>query len=233
MKIKSVILALSIVPFLFSCKDDDNGPSTGQGINDSFSTSVQSWKGDFADYPKDADAFYELKYSHEKLPAPLDQASKGIFISGNNHSDDLFMFMKKKVSGLTPNQTYRMKISIELASNASNVPGAGGSPGTSVYVKAGMSIKEPVKVLDSRNYYIMNIDKGRQSQGGADAVVLGNADNGSGKQEYSLIRRSGEFTGKADENGEAWVMVGTDSAFEATTALYYTKVEASFTAVKQ
>jgi len=236
MKIKSVILAFMLIPLLFSCKDDnnDNAPVPGSGgIDDSFNTSTQSWNGDFADYPKDSEAFYELKYSHENLPAPLDQTIKGIRISGNNHSDDLFMFMKKKVSGLVPNRSYKMKIDVELASNARNGGiGVGGSPGSGVTIKAGLTTTEPIKVLnDTANHYRLNVDKGNQSVGGKDAVVLGNVENGTDKQEYSLIQRSGEFTGKADDKGEAWVMIGTDSGFEATTTLYYTKVKASFTAV--
>jgi hypothetical protein len=234
MKIKSVIVALSILPLLFSCKDDNDNVSPGQGgINDSFNSSTQSWQGDFADYPKDSDAFYELKFSHENLPAPLNQSSKGLLLSGNNHSDDLFMFIKKKVTGLQPNQTYKMKIDVELASNArSSDFGVGGSPGGSVYIKAGMSVKEPAKVLDNQNYYRLNIDKGNQATGGADVVVLGNIDNGD-KPEYALIKRSGKFTGKTDDKGEVWVMVGTDSGFEAVTALYYTKIEASFAEVTE
>jgi hypothetical protein len=235
MKIKSVILALSILPFLFSCNDDDNIPSPGQaGINDTFNSSTQIWTGDFTDYPKDREPSYLLKFSHENLPAPLDQSSKGLFITGNNHSDDLFMFIKKKVSGLVPNQSYRMKIDVELASNAYAEAGVGGSPATGVTLKAGMTAVEPVKILDeTKNFYQLNIDKGNQSVGGADAVVLGNVDNGIGKNEYAIIKRSGEFIGKADDKGEAWVMIGTDSGFEAITALYYTKVTASFAAVTQ
>jgi len=234
MKIKSVIFVLLIFPLLISCKDDDNTPSPDfGGVDDSFNTSTQSWKGDFSDYPKDSETFYELKFSHENLPAPLDQTAKGIRISGNNHSDDLFMFMKKKVSGLIPNRRYRMKIDVQLASNARKGDlGVGGSPGSGVTLKAGMTATEPSKVLDNTsNHYRLNIDKGNQSVGGADAVVLGNVENGTDKQDYVLIERSGEFTGKADDKGEAWVLIGTDSGFEATTTLYYTKVKASFTAI--
>ena len=234
MKIKSVIFALLIFPLLISCKDDYNTPGTGfGGIDDSFNTSPLSWTGDFADYPKDNEAFYELKYSHENLPAPLDQTAKGIRISGNNHSDDLLMFMKKKISGLVPNRSYRMKVDVQLASNARKGDlGVGGSPGSGVILKAGFTATEPVKTLDNTsNHYRLNIDKGNQSVGGADAVVLGDVENGIDKQDYTLIERSGEFTGKADDKGEAWVMIGTDSGFEATTTLYYTKVKASFTAI--
>ena len=234
MKIKSVILALLIFPLLFSCKDDNITPAPDFGeIDDSFNTSPLSWNGDFADYPKDSETFYELKYSHENLPAPLDQNAKGIRISGNNHSDDLFMFMKKKVSGLVPNRSYRMKIDVQLASNARKGDlGVGGSPGSGVILKAGMTVTEPQKVLENTsNHYRLNIDKGNQSGGGADVVVLGDVENGTDKQDYALIERSGEFKGKADDKGEAWVMIGTDSGFEATTTLYYTKVKASFTPI--
>jgi hypothetical protein len=233
MKIKFVIPALMLIPFFFSCKKNDDKQSPAQReIIDRFDTSMQSWSADFSDYPKDSENFYELKYSLENLPAPLNQEAKGIRISGNNHSDDLFMFIKKKISGLIPNQTYKMKIEVQLASNARKGDfGAGGSPGSGVILKSGMTAKEPLKTLNDRNSYILNIDKGNQSVGGADVVVLGDIDNGSDKPEYNLVQSSGEFTGKTDSNGEAWVMIGTDSGYEGITSLYYTKVKATFTAV--
>ncbi|CAM4279610.1 hypothetical protein SAMN06265348_109281 [Pedobacter westerhofensis] len=234
MKLKVVTLAILFAPLLFSCsKDHDTfNPATGD-IDDSFNHSVQSWTAGFSDYPKDKEVPWELKSSHEILPAPLDNTSKGILVSGINHSDDLFMYIKKKVSGLSPNKTYKMKVDVELASNAlrSNL-GVGGSPGGSVILKAGMTLEEPKKVMNpTGTLYVMNIDKGNQEREGVDAVKMGDIDNGTNKTDYALISRSAEFTGKADSNGEAWVYVGTDSGYEGTTTLYYTKVKASFSAV--
>lgn len=230
MKFKFVALFCILTPLLFSCKkNDDETPAGTVQIDDKFDISTNSWTGDFADYPAGEESFYELSYTHDKLPEPLDQTAKGIRISGNNHSDDLFMFIKKQVTGLIPNQQYTVQIEIELASNEiKGSLGVGGSPGESVIVKSGLTAIEPVKTLDAAtNYYRMNIDKSNQSNSGEDMKVLGDISNGTEKNEYTLIKRTGTFTGKADKDGNAWIVIGTDSGYEATTTLYYTQVKVS------
>ena len=61
-----------------------------------------------------------------------------------------------------------------LATNvAESLVGIGGSPGESVFVKAGASTVEPVTPEDDAGYFRMNIDKGNQSNGGESMVVVG------------------------------------------------------------
>jgi hypothetical protein len=233
MKIKSIASLLMLTIAFTACKkNDDNKPSTIV-VDDKFDASAQGWTGDFADYPSSADpAFYELSFGSATLPEPLDKTKKGLRITGNNHSDDLFMFIKKKVTGLKPNQVYKVKFEIELASNAaSKSSGIGGAPGESVTLGAGFSLQEPKKVVDPESgLYRMNIKKTNQTQSGEDMAAIGNIGNGTDKFTYKLIQRSGEFKGKTDAKGEVWLIVGTDSGFEGLTALYYTNVKATFTA---
>jgi hypothetical protein len=90
-----------------------------------FNEGTQGWEGDFADYPVDDSIFYELNYSHANLPANLG-FGKALLLSGNNHSDDLFMFLKKKITGLAPNADYNASFEVKFATNsAKNSVGAG------------------------------------------------------------------------------------------------------------
>ena len=86
----------------------------------------------------------------------------------------------------------------------------------------------------------MNIDKGNQSNGGRDAVVLGNVANaqlcGEDPPRYELKTLSGggqEVTAEADEQGRLWLLFGSDSGFESLTALWYTQVTVMLTPVSQ
>lgn len=63
-----------------------------------------------------------------------------------------------------------------------------------------------------------------QSSNGEDMKVIGNIGNGTEEFIYSLRKLSGECTGKTDDQGNLWMIFGTDSGFEATTTLYYTSV---------
>lgn len=224
---KKIILSIVSAAILFSCtKEDTTIPQLS--INDQFNVSTTGWSADFADYPVGEETFYELSTKKDaKLPAPLDTLKKGFRVSGNNHSDDLFMFITKKMTVPKANQLYKGTFEVEFASNAPNGSvGVGGSPAESVYVGIGLTSVEPKKVKDSTNkFYTMNIKKMQQATSGQDMKVIGNVANGTTESKYKLVKRTGEFTGKSDANGNLWVIVGTDSGFEATTTLYYTGVK--------
>ena len=123
----------------------------------------------------------------------------------------------------------RVFASVDLATNVpAGSVGIGGSPGESVFVKAGASAVEPVTVVDDNQYLRMNIDKGNQSRGGESMVVIGNvAHPGVVDREYrikTLDNANMPLTVNADEEGRVWLIVGTDSGFEGLSALYYSRI---------
>jgi hypothetical protein len=195
-----------------------------------FSTSTEGWTGDFADYPITDSLFYELSFYRCKLPLPLDTNKYSLHISGNNHSDDLFMFIKRKISGLLPNTTYQLMISVDLASKyPTNAVGVGGAPGEGVSLKVGASVIEPKKIVQA-GFFRMNINKD-QTVPGADMYTVGNVGVTDTTTVYTIINRNNSarlFIITADSNGELWVCIGTDSGYEATTTLYYNKITMTF-----
>jgi hypothetical protein len=199
-----------------------------------FLTGYDGWSGDFADYPVSDSIFYELEFNRINLPTPLATSSYALMIKGNNHSDDLFMFIKRKISGLLPNTTYQLLIDVEFASNApTNAVGVGGPPGEAVHMKAGASVLEPLKI-NSSGFYMMNIDKANQANGGVDMDTIGHVGVSDNTTVFTLINRNNSsnlFTITTDGNGEVWVCIGTDSGFEATTKLYYNLINLTFTTV--
>lgn len=65
-----------------------------------FRNGAQGWQAGFADYPPATDdGFYGLKAEIRSLPPELGINGTGFYIQGNNHSDDLFMFLKRETSG--------------------------------------------------------------------------------------------------------------------------------------
>jgi hypothetical protein len=141
------------------------------------------------------------------------------------------MFWKRKTVGLLPNTVYEATFDLELASAAAaGMVGIGGAPGESVFLKAGASTAEPRIVTDKSGWLRMNIDKGNQSQPGASAAVLGHAAKPDAGTNYSIIRRdnrSSRLRATTAADGSLWLFFGSDSGFEGTTSLFYTK----FTAV--
>ncbi len=193
-----------------------------------FDDNAEGWTVGFADLPSDYDqSIYELDHEHRPLPDGLE--GSGIYVQGHNRSDDLFMFLKRRVEGLQRDAAYEVEVSVDLATNVSaGLIGIGGSPGESVFVKAGASDVEPVTVEDGTGHLRMNIDKGNQSRGGAAMVVIGNvAHPGVTGREFRIKTLDNDgrpLTVETDGEGRVWLIVGTDSGFEGLTTLYYDRI---------
>lgn len=202
----------------------------GNAFNYDFSTGHDGWVGDFADYPVGEETFYELKWGWTTLPYRLPGNEKGIVLSGNNHSDDLMMFIKRQITGLEPNKEYQVSFTVTIESNiSSGQTGIGGSPGESVYFKAGASTKEPVKKNES-GFYRLNIDIGSQGAEGANGVVIGDLANPSVDPDNPVympkeMNTSRSIKTTADEQGKLWVLVGSDSGFEGLSAYYIANIK--------
>ena len=188
----------------------------------------------FADYPPAHEEIYELTSGHRALPPPLESQS-GLFISGVNRSDDLFMFFKGAIVGLTPGASYAVEVSVEIAtSTPSGCVGVGGAPDESVWIKAGVTAEEPLAVMDD-SYLRMNIDIGSQSNSGTQAVVLGNVANSRSCEQSpawelkALGRQSIPAGISVPADGHAWLLIGADSGFESRTEVYFTRASVTLT----
>ena len=200
-----------------------NGPSS---VKFDFETDNAGFTPIYADYPysEGVEEFYEFQHDYSKVP--IDGAGNGIFISGNNHSDDLFMGYVKALEGFSPARTYHFTVSFQLATDVEGgMVGVGGSPGESVTVKCGVTPTEPaaLPVEDGGGAYVrLNLDAGRQSNGGRDMVAVGNMakEENNRPGEYEFKEFTAEFDTAANVLGEVYLVIGTDSAFEATTSYY-------------
>ncbi|PYJ98385.1 MAG: PEP-CTERM sorting domain-containing protein [Verrucomicrobia bacterium] len=185
------------------------------------------WQAGFADYLADQESFYELASAYADACTNL---NRGLFISGNNHSDDLFMFIKRPICNLEPSTIYEVEAWVEFWSKApTGCIGAGGDPGESVYVKFGATPVEPSTVIEDDGTVRMNVDIGHQAIDGADAVVIGNiatsiTDCHNEQYELKELETLAPLVTRSDPRGTLWIFVGTDSGFEGKTSLIYTQV---------
>ncbi|MFG6100511.1 hypothetical protein D0962_37540 [Leptolyngbyaceae cyanobacterium CCMR0082] len=201
-------------------------------LSSDFANGAEGWSAGFTDYALTL-ADLGLSSGIRPMPENLGLNSTGYYIQGRNSSDDLFMFLARRLTPenqIKPNTTYRLEYEIQFASDApSGAIGIGGAPGEAVFVKAGASSVQPIALIDVAGQISINIDKGNQSQGGRDVGVAGNVANGRNPEEpteYALVTLVYQHPTPvtADANGNLWLVVGTDSGFEGPTALYYTKI---------
>ena len=206
-------------------------PAATVAVSYDFASSDHGFAAGFADLPANYDpALYQLQSEHRALPANLG-AGKGLFISGANRSDDLWMYWKKKITGLVPGTLYNIAVDLEFASSyAEGLVGIGGPPGEAVTIKVGAAATEPQMAPDAGAWLRMNLDKGNQSVGGKDLAAIGNvAKPDDSNEDYVRLHRDNRAlrqTARAAADGSLWLVFGTDSGFEGTTSLYYTKLSA-------
>jgi len=210
-------------------------PPPTVAIDFSFAAGLDGWEASYADYTLGMEPSIAFASGFRQLPSPL-QTTSGFLLSSRNVSDDVFMTITRPVTGLVPNTRYRVDISIAFATNAPpGCIGVGGAPGEAVVVKAGATATLPAKVQQG-SYVTVNYDKGVQSTGGANAVVIGNiAQAAPGDCNQPAYQRKTLSSGAAgplvtsDASGRLWLVIGTDSGYEGLTELYYLDGRATLT----
>lgn len=210
-------------------------------IDDHFATGEHGWSAFFVDHPPGVEEDWDMAAGLRPLPEELGTTDTGFMITGDNHSDDLGMALKKRLGpedGIVAGQTYWVEFAITFASNAPDgAIGVGGSPGSGVYLKAGASAIEPEPVLEAATQHLRpNVNVGFQSLGGPAATVSGNIENGRDAnlpaQFVTLTRQHRHrYPVRAGDDGSLWLLVLTDSAFEGPTTLYYQRIQATLTPV--
>ncbi len=232
-RINLVLVSLALV---FGCSPSDNTPKIlVHSASFDFNKSAEGWIAEVTDFPVTAGdtATFEVTVAHTELPSNFG-GRKGLMLSLNSENSDLFMFVKKKISGLMPNTQYNIVFEVELATNA-HLDGydASGSSSNNVYLKAGAASIEPAREVSS-NDYVLNIDKGKPNQHGTNAILLGNIATPPALHEYVLITRSNDlvngpdFIARTNSEGELWIFVGTDARYQGPVTVYFTKVNLVF-----
>lgn len=175
-------------------------------------------------------------------PPEFDAAEGFFHLAATNRSDDVFVFLKRRVGpeeGLVPGIVYEISYTVEFASNApTGCVGVGGAPGESVWMKVGAATEEPVAVEEGGEI-LLSVDKGGQSNGGPAADVAGTVANGIPCEQaleqdpppYAIVTLDHTFSRSVDvgDKGVLWLLVGTDSGFEARTSLYYDRIGVTLT----
>lgn len=190
-------------------------------------TTDATWTAGFADFTPGMEP--QVLFESGLKPVPPNVGGNGFLIAGDNPADDIALFVWRKIENLKPSTDYKIETEVEFATNGpEGCFGIGGSPGDSVYFKAGASDLEPALVLHAtENLMVPNFDKANQSESGTDVKALGNiASAQAGTCDTPVYARktldsngSGP-TVRSDAGGNLWLVLTTDSGYEGRTELY-------------
>jgi len=209
-----------------------------------FDKGGQNWIAGFADLPSIDQDHYELKSGLKPLPLSIndgaDQGAQklGLYLSGSNRSDDLFMYYRIQLEGLLPRAVYTADFEMDLQTKEGiGCVGAGGAPGESVFVKAGASTIEP-KSIESNGYLRLSVDKGNQAKDGTAASVIGDLAanlpcSGSLGWRNKTLYSKKSISVKTDDRGKLWLFFGTDSGYEGITEVYYSMLKVKLVPIKK
>ena len=112
-----LLLTLATAAFA-GCGDSVGATDDSFDYEFDFSSDAQDWVAGFSDYPVGKEAEWKLSSSLAPLPAPLDVTRKGILLTGENKSDDLFMYITRESARLAPNAQYAVRFRVTIATNA-------------------------------------------------------------------------------------------------------------------
>lgn len=165
-------------------------------------------------------------------PLPLDPDARGVFLA--TRGEGFFLFLKRRLAGLSPGHPYRVGFDVELATDMPALA-AGDRPGPAarVWCKVGAAPFEPQPVRTPLGVLMrMNVDVGLGASGGGEARVLGDLagapdaePDASGWRRVELDDAASEpLVVTSAEDGTLWLYVGVDTGGVERTALYVDRV---------
>jgi hypothetical protein len=228
-------LALALLVLGLLACDDATGPGEDLVLDFDFSAGDQGFVGDFSDVAVVQADEVGFVGEHRTLPEPLQGG--GLFHSGLNISDDLFMYFTRRVTGLEPGAAYRATFELEIATDVGE--GCTIGVGAGVLVKAGAATEEVRRVVvqgNGQEEYRLSVDKGEQANDGEAGVIVGDIRNGLPGCDDDIAFHREEVTApgktvdvQADAQGGIWVYFGTESTFEVRHSTYFTRFRVGLT----
>lgn len=189
-------------------------PAGAQSFKSVFDSGYDGWIADFADYATADSARRVLK--HEIGPIrDIRPAMTALRMSGRisnapatASSGDLFLFIRKRFTGLAPNTEYRITIKAELAT------AYGQFSRDTLCIKAGATTMEPRKIAHNEGMYRINIDKGTPRRPGEDMDTLGFIGYSGGGHRFPEARALGNaghpLQFRSDGTGAVWICLGAE-----------------------
>jgi len=175
-----------------------------------------------------------FKHSIVLIQAQEDDPIGYMLSSDNSQSGNIFMGLVKQIAA-APNTNYALNFTVDFLTNvAAGCAGIGASPGDNVYVEVGATGANPsVGYTDSTGLFeFQNLNTN------VNLTLAGNFGSEMLKDCYDTTRYVSKelstgtnYPVSSDDNGNIWLLVGTNSYFEGTTSIYWQNLNARLTPI--
>jgi|GEM_PF-4397448 len=201
-------------------KDETQNKPVFADITD-FESGNNAYEYGFANYNESKDSVYELTSNIQDIP---DNSSKGLFMSGNNQSESLLMYLSKSIVAL-PDAQYTVKIDFDIATNLVNNVDDGNNNGQAMYVKAGVTTVPFSTIIDGKDFVRTNLDLGSLVNSGPDGRTLGTVEKVNSEDEsYQYRHFTQSFRVTTKEDGLISILIAVESNISGVSSLYFDNI---------
>lgn len=204
-----------------------------------FAEDAEGWDAQFSEYEPGLEDSLKLSFTHDKIMATETIGEvTAVVQSGYATNSDLFMYIKRQISGFKPNTSYQVVFTLELLAQLNvDFNGDLSDEYYGSFLKAAVYTEEPDTLIvddienPGKKTVTTNFDKGNGRTTGPNMALIG-------KLEYSNVDESpqiligsskqDDLIGTTDSEGKMWMMIGVDTNQPIYQSIYYSFIGIEF-----
>jgi hypothetical protein len=228
------------IAFLLSgCLNSDETTNPLLVSNTVFAEDAEGWEAQFSEYEPGLEDSLKLSFTHDKFMATESIGEvTAVVQSGFATNSDLFMYIKRQISGFKPNTVYSVVFNLELYAQLNeDFSGDLEDNNNGSFLKASVYAEEPDTVIvdDSNNpgmkIVLTNFEKGDDKVTGPNMALIGKLEYTSVNETPLLLigtTEGDDLLGTTDSEGKMWMMIGVDTNQPIYQSIFYSFIGISF-----
>lgn len=236
---KGLFIYLGFFLSLSGCLNSDEQTNPLLLSNSIFVDDAEGWEAQFSEYEPGLEDSLKLSFTHDQFMATESIGNvTAVVQSGYATNSDLFMFIKRQISGFKPNTLYSIVFNLELFAQLNeDFNGDLADDNNGSFLKAAVYTIEPdtIVVDDSdhpgKKIVLTNFDKGDGRVSGPNMAFIGKLEFTTPDEAPVLLIGTSEgddLLGTADSEGKMWMMIGVDTNQPIYQSIFYSYILIQF-----
>ena len=235
-----LLLNLGWILVLSGCLNNSDEPSNPLLVSTSvFAEDSEGWEAQFSEYEPGLEDSLKLSFTHDKFMATESIGEvTAVVQSGYATNSDLYMYIKRQISGFKPNTSYSVVFTLELFAQLNeNFSGNMSDDNNGSFLKAAVYTEEPDTLIvdDIKNpgkkIVITNFSKGDGPTIGPNMALIGKLEHTSLNESPLLLIGTSDgddLLGTTDNDGKMWMMIGVDTNQPIYQSIFYSFIGIQF-----